>query len=126
MKSTITKQPPGIFICIKSRGAYLICLIGLVLLLMISINLIIESHSNFENNFIIRSNDISISKIAEYVQALEWPISYPDDINSSYLVQNIKMREVISNKTNLKPTIAYVFAGILLINDFTIQWHENI
>ena len=114
MKSSITKQPSGTFICIKSRGAYLLCLIGIVLLLMISINLIIESHSNFESNFIIRSKDISISKIAEYVQALEWSISYPD-INSSYLMQNISMHEVTSNQTNLKPTIAYVFAGILLI-----------
>ena len=113
MKSTITKQPTGIFICIKSRGAYLLCLIGIVLLLMISINLIIESHSNFENSYIIRSKDISISKIAEYVQALEWSISYPD-LNSSYPMQNISMHEVTSNQTNLKPTIAYVFAGILL------------
>jgi hypothetical protein len=111
MKSTISKQPQGIFICIKSRGAYLLCLIGIVLLLMISINLIIESHSNFDT-FIIRRDDISRSKIAEYFQVLEWPVSYEyRSINSTNLIES-NLPEIIRNQTNVKPTIAYVFAGI--------------
>ena len=94
--------------CSKNKGAYIICLITIVVLLMITVNLLLESHSKLDSS--------SITNFADFVNAygkLEWPLSFREfpRMNFSHSYWNMPLNEVETGERT-KPTIAYVFAGL--------------